>query len=231
MRKKLVQFAFLAGLVLSRRQLQSQEVVDRIVATVNGHAILLSDCEEDLRYQALLAGRAVETLAWLEERQSALERLMNQELLRQEIANVDAQQATPEEVAQRVQQIRQQHFGAEGGQNWQQVLQRYGLSEAELQDRIRLQIELTRLMEMRLRPNVQVDSESIGAYYREKFVPEVRKKGAQEPPLAQVSAQIREILTQQKLDELLTAWLQSLRQQSQIRVINRTLPSRTAGME
>jgi hypothetical protein len=111
------------------------------------------------------------------------------------------------------------------------VLQRYGLSEAELQDRIRLQIELTRLMEMRLRPNVQVDSESIGAYYREKFVPEVRKKGAQEPPLAQVSAQIREILTQQKLDELLTAWLQSLRQQSQIRVINRTLPSRTAGME
>lgn len=33
------------------------EVIDRIVATVNGHIILQSDWDQGLRYEALLSGR------------------------------------------------------------------------------------------------------------------------------------------------------------------------------
>ena len=37
------------------------EVIDRIVATVNGHIILQSDWDEALCYEALLSGRAIRT--------------------------------------------------------------------------------------------------------------------------------------------------------------------------
>ena len=36
------------------------EVIDRIVATVNGHIILLSDWEDSLRYEAFSGGRPLD---------------------------------------------------------------------------------------------------------------------------------------------------------------------------
>ena len=56
------------------------EVIDRIVATVNGHIILQSDWDEALSYEALLSGRAV-SLFTDEDRRAVLDRLIDQELL------------------------------------------------------------------------------------------------------------------------------------------------------
>ena len=39
------------------------EVIDRIVATVNGHIILLSDWEDSLRYEAFSGGRPLDRIA------------------------------------------------------------------------------------------------------------------------------------------------------------------------
>ena len=46
----------------------------------------------------------------------------------------------------------------------------------------------------------------------------MRKSGEKEAPLAEVLPRIREVLIEQKLDESLTQWLKSLREQSSIRV-------------
>jgi hypothetical protein len=46
----------------------------------------------------------------------------------------------------------------------------------------------------------------------------LRKLGAQEVPLSQVAGKIREILTEQKVSELFTSWLQSLRAESKITI-------------
>ena len=79
------------------------------------------------------------------------------------------------------------------------------------------QIDLMRLVEARLRPTVQIDSKSIEAYYREQFVPKLKQSGASEISLAEVSGKIRELLTEQKVSELLVSWLQTLRSEGQVR--------------
>jgi len=78
------------------------------------------------------------------------------------------------------------------------------------------QIDLMRLVDAHLRPTVQIDSKSIEAYYREKFVPQLKQSGAGEIPLQEVSAKIRELLTQEKVSELMVSWLHSLRSESKL---------------
>jgi len=65
---------------------------------------------------------------------------------------------------------------------------------------------------------VQIDSKTIEAYYREKFVPQLKPSVAPEVPSADVAAKIRELLTQEKVNELLVSWLQSLRSDSKVSV-------------
>ena len=84
-------------------------------------------------------------------------------------------------------------------------------------------------VEARLRPTVQIPPQTIETYYQQTFLPELRKSGAQDVPLAQVSGKIREILTEQKVNELFSSWLQTLRSESKISTSGTTPPSPTGG--
>ena len=96
------------------------------------------------------------------------------------------------------------------------VLARFGLSDKELLAHVQQQIDLLRLVDAHLRPAVQIDSKTIEAYYREKFVPQLKQPIAAEAPSADVAAKIRELLTQEKVNELMVSWLQSLRSESKV---------------
>jgi len=192
------------------------ELLDRIVATVNGRIILQSDWDAAIRYAALVDGRSVEKIS-VEDRKAALDRLIDQELLKEQLGSVDLKGAADEEVSQRILEIRRQYPEAQDGPGWQSLLARYGLSEAQLHQDIALQLDLTRLVDVRLRPGVDIDVQSIESYYNQELLPQLRQSGARELPLAEVSPKIRELLTQQKVNQLLVAWLQNLRSGSEIR--------------
>jgi len=203
-------------LLLMSSPARAGDVVDRIVATVNGHAILQSDWEDALHYEAFIAGHSSEQLTPAE-RKAALDRLIDQELLRQQIRSSDFQHASDQEIAARIQEIRRQYPGAESDSGWHAALARYGLTERELKNRVAIQLDLLRLVDARLRPTVQIDSKSIESYYNQELLPQLRQSGGQQIPLAQASPKIKELLTQRKIDQLLTAWLQTLRTGSEIR--------------
>ena len=192
------------------------EVIDRIVATVNGHIILLSDWEDSLRYEAFSSRRSPDGMT-AEDRKAALDRLIDQELLREQLQASDAHEASPEEVAQRVAEIRKQYPEAETELGWRTLLDRYRLSEENLKSRVAAELDLMRLVDARLRPSVNVDSKSIESYYNQELLPQLRQSGGQNVPLADVTAKIKELLTQKKISQLLTAWLQDLRAGSEIR--------------
>jgi len=192
------------------------EVIDRIVATVNGHVILQSDWEDVLRYEAFSSGRALEQLTG-EDRKSALDHLIDQELLREQLRAPDSPHASPEDVAARVVEIRQQYPNPESEASWQALLQSYGFSEEDLRRRIAAQIDLMTLVDSRLRPTVNIDNKSIESYYQQELLPQLHQSGGQSVPLAEVSGKIKELLTQKKITQMLTAWLQNLRAGSQIR--------------
>lgn len=191
------------------------EVVDRIVATVNARVILQSDWDEALCYEALLSNRSVAQFAD-DDRRAVLDRLIDQELLRGQMKLADFPHATDAEVAARVAEARKLYPEAASAEAWQSLLARYSLTEKDLLGRVRQQIDLMRLVDARLRPTVQIDSKSIEAYYRDQFVPKLKQSGASEVPLTEVSAKIRELLTEQKVSELLVSWLQTLRSEGEV---------------
>ena len=194
----------------------SAEVIDRIVATVNGQIILQSDWEEALRYEAFSSGRPLDRLN-AEDRKAALDHLIDQELLHEQLRAPDSPHAFPEEVTQRVAEIRKQYPNGESETGWQALLQSYGLNEEDLKNRVASQIDLMSLVDSRLRPAVNIDNRSIESYYQQELLPQLHESGGQSVPLAEVSGKIKELLTQKKITQMLTAWLQNLRAGSQIK--------------
>jgi peptidyl-prolyl cis-trans isomerase SurA len=193
------------------------EVVDRIVATVNGRVILQSDLDEALCYDALLTGRSLADFTD-DDRRATLDRLIDQELLREQMKSADFRHATDTEVSARIADARKQYPQAVTDDSWRSLLTRYHISERELFAHVRQQIEVMRLVDARLRPAVQIDTKSIEAYYRDQFVPKLKQSGAFEVPLTEVAAKIRELLTEEKVSEMLVSWLQTLRSEGQVHI-------------
>jgi peptidyl-prolyl cis-trans isomerase SurA len=211
--RKCLIFALL--LLLAVPCLWAGNLLDGIVATVNGHIILLSDWEDELRYESLVAGREPAQVS-APERKAALDRLIDQELLREQMRAADFQHANKAEIDQRILEIRKHFPSTATDLAWQAVLASYGFTSQTLAQHVALDLDLLRLVDERLRPKVSIDSRSIESYYNQTLLPELRQSGAKDVSLAQVTPKIRELLTQQKVNELLEAWLSNLRSGSQI---------------
>jgi peptidyl-prolyl cis-trans isomerase SurA len=193
------------------------DVIDRIVATVNGHIILQSDWNDALCYEALLNGKSVDRFTD-DDRRAVLDRLIDQELLGEQMKSNLFQHASEEEAGKQVDEARKLYPTAVTPEGWEAVLAKFGLTEKTLTAHVRQQIDLMRLVDAHLRPAVQIDSKSVEAYYRDTFVPQLKQAGAGDVALSDVSAKIRELLTEEKVNELMISWLQSLRSESKVSV-------------
>lgn len=196
------------------------DIIERVVATVNNQPILQSDWDEEVRYEAFVNRRALSSLT-AADRKAALDRLIDQELLRQQIKE-DEQEGVLKIPAPNVEKnlraIRQQYPGAEKAAVWRADLQHYGLREQDLVRHIAVQARLERLIDVRLRPTIHISHSSIESYYQQQLLPELRKSGVKDVPLVEVSPKIEELLTQRRMNELLASWLHDLRSQSDIRM-------------
>ena len=192
------------------------EVIERVVATVNGQPILQSDWDEEFRYEAFMNRKPLESLT-VQDRKQALDRVIDQELLRQQIKGSEFEEASAQEPRDRIAELRKQFPEVKDDAGWKTKLEQYGMTEQDLSRHIALQLQLTRLITARLRPNVHIDSSSIETYYREKLLPQLRQSGVKNVPLVEVSPKIEELLAQQRVNELLAGWLHDLRAQSEIR--------------
>ncbi len=194
------------------------QVVDRVVTNVNGHVVLQSDWEQEVAFEALSNGRDPDSFTTVE-RGAALDRLIDQELLREQVR--PAQPAPAEQVAARVSEVRAEvrklRPDSATDDGWQATLQRYGLTQKALEKRLSDQIQLMKLVEDRLRPSIHIDQEAVETYYHDELLPEMKKAGSRATPLNEVFGRIKDLLAQQKMNELLSGWLTNLRSGSQIR--------------
>ena len=71
-----------------------------------------------------------------------------------------------------------------------------------------------RFVDARLRPSIQVEPDEIAAYYRSHLS---SSAGGQPISLQEATPKIRELLTQEKMNQELNSWLESLRSQAEIR--------------
>jgi hypothetical protein len=205
-----------AVLLFASLPLRAGEVLDRLVATVNGHAILQSDWNDELRYESFTSGRAQSELT-AEDRRAAFERLIDQELLREQVVSTEFKPASDEQIADQVKALKEQYSKEHNGRPWAEALLSAGLTEGDVAAHVAAELNSLRQLDARFRPSIQIDGSAIQGYYRNELLPKL--PAGQQIPLQEATPKIREILIQKKMNELLTSWLDSLRSQAQIRIV------------
>src|SRR5271170_5625560 len=77
------------------------DVLDRIVATVNNHIILQSEWQDAVRYEAFVDGRPLDQVQ-AADRKAALDHLIDQQLLREQMRSSGFPHASGEEVEKNI---------------------------------------------------------------------------------------------------------------------------------
>lgn len=191
------------------------DIVDRIVANVNGHILLESDWEDEIAFESLLNARPAGAFT-AAERKAALDRLIDQELLREQVH--PSETAPTELVAGRVAEVRKMYPEAVSDAGWLATVERYGLTPRAIEKRLGRDLQLMRQVEARLRPAIQIDNPAVETYYRERLLPELQRAGGKEVPLPEVFSRIKDLLAEQKMNQLIAGWLASLRSESHIQI-------------
>ncbi|HEY4934185.1 MAG TPA: SurA N-terminal domain-containing protein [Terriglobales bacterium] len=191
------------------------EVIDGVIATVNRKPLLQSDWDDAVRFEAFMQQKPLASVTEVD-RASALQRLIDRGVL--EIQMPDANYLAPsrEEIRADIAKLRAQIPAASDEPGWQKLIAAYGLSQRDVEANVRREMQMMNFIEVRLRPNVHVQPEEVEAYYRAQVLPDMEKAGVKIVTLQEVSPKIHELLVQQRMDELLEAWLHNLRQQTQV---------------
>lgn len=191
------------------------EVVDGVVASVNRQPILRSDWDDAVRFEAFMQQKKLGDVTD-SDRVLALRHLIDRQLLKAQMGDTSYMQPKDDALQQDIDKVRRQVPNGTNDDAWQKLLTDYGLTEAELKQHLRIEFQTMNFIEVRLRPNVHVPEEDVEAYYREQLIPDLQKNGGSVIALTDVAPRIRELLTQQRMDEMLDVWLHNLRQQADI---------------
>lgn len=191
----------------------SAQVVDRMVAVVNRHVVLQSELEQEVRVDFMLRGLPLARITGAE-MEAMLERLIDQSLVQQQIVDSAIIEPKPEELAESLTRTRAALPGGQDEEQWKALLTTYGLSQQDVEVHIASQLKLLRFIDLRFRSLARADRAAVVAYYQQQYLPERKKQGLSEPPLNEVYGQIEKILVEQRIDELLSAWLATLRTQT-----------------
>ena len=194
----------------SRPTAARSETLDHVVASVDNVAITRSDVELAYRFELFLNAKIAKVTPDVATLELVRDRQINQLLLLREAGAEGISAAdSPDTSADEWAAIRKK-YGSE--QAFQSALQSLDLNEHQALSRLRDRQRILRLIDQRLRTSAQVETSDIEAYYQKTFVPELTRRGTSPaPPLTEVQSQIREILTQKRIDQLLAAWLENLK--------------------
>ncbi len=198
-------------------------VLDRVVAVVNNRAILLSDVEDEIRLSVLDPGRGGQDQLT---EQHALEDLISRALIEQQIRQEDLRAIEPsqEEVNARIEEIRKQlpaciRQECTSDAGWKAFLTSHGLTGERVEAYVRYRLEILRFIEQRFRQGIQISQQQIEDYYHNILLPQYAP-GETVPSLDQVASRIQEILLQQQVNVLFDDWLDNLRQQGDVEVLD-----------
>jgi hypothetical protein len=204
------------------------EIIDGVAATVDRRPILRSDWDEAVRFEAFMHQKRLADVSE-SERVAALQRLIDRRLLDAQMADEGALRPSGKALKADVAKLREQFAGAGDDAHWQARLRSYGLTEATLEAHLREQVRVMNFIDVQLRPNVRIQDAEVQAYYQKQLLADLRQAGARLVPFAEIEPKIRELLVQQRMDELLDAWLHNLRQQSHVQTLV-PLPSLNAAL-
>lgn len=186
-------------------------ILDRIAVIVGDRVIKTSDIDRDIRLTAFL-NRAKADFSPQTKKQSA-ERLIDQDLIRQEIANGNYRRPAESEAATLEAQLVRDRFGGSDPE-FARALERYGITREQLATQLLWQLTVLRFIDQRFRAGVFVSDDEVRQYVQQHQA-ELRK---QYPRAASdvLDTKARELLEGKQVDKNFADWLEQERKGTRI---------------
>lgn len=193
---------------------KAQEVVDRMVASVNGVSTGLVTYS-DLLWQMALQPETPLSNPSQEALNAALQLIVSQRLILQEAEKLPTITPTDEEVKKELALLIQQ-FSSQT--EFQERVARVGLNAEQLREIVRQRVAIQKYLDFRFRSFTVITSAEVAAYYTDTYVPRLRRQtpGVIVPELDKVRDQIESILTESKIESDTDAFLDEARTRAEI---------------
>ncbi len=199
------------------------QLLDRVVAVINGDVILSSDVQEEENFApfepySVPGGRFTPL--------EAMEHIVNRTLILQQMKEQRMTTAPSDaDVAAQIAELRKQipacaqyHCETEAG--WQTFLAAQGFTQAELEARWKQRMQILQFIQMRFRSGIRISPAEIADYYNKQLVPQFQARKTTPPPLKTISNRIDEVLLQQHVNVLLNDWLKSLKDAGNVSILD-----------
>jgi len=185
--------------------------LDRIAVVVGKTVIKASDIDRDVRVTEFLNRQPLNLSA--QTRRQAADRLIDQALIRQEIATGHYRRPAESDAEALEMQFVQDRFGGSAMQ-CKQSLARYGLTPDQLQAELLWQLTVLRFIDQRFKAGAFVSNQEVNQYVRQHQA-ELQKQqpGAN---LNTLRKKGRQILEGERVDQQFTAWLEETRKSAHI---------------
>ncbi|MGH9928012.1 MAG: hypothetical protein ACREA9_02160 [Pyrinomonadaceae bacterium] len=209
---------------LLTRAARGQQVVDKMVATVN--ASVLPECRKIclITYSDLLWQLSLQPNTPLDnppsvELNRALHLLTDQRLILQEAEKLPSIAPTSAEV----QSARDDLAKAFSSRTeFEQRLQRVGLTADKLNEILEQRVRIEKYLDFRFRNFVVITQKEIADYYKDVYVPRLRARalGQVVPALEEARVEIEKTLTEAKIESDTDSFLDNARERAEIVILN-----------
>jgi hypothetical protein len=181
--------------------------VDGIAARIGNDVLTNSEVRELEDYQKLVEGQA-------QNREKITDELIDQWIVETDALATKFPHPTAAEVSQEFQALLKEFPSRE---EFQARLARVGLTQDQVRQVLERQLYYARFLDYKFHAATQVTAAQIETYYQQELVPELQKRHVAVPPLSQVDPQIRQLLTQEQINEKAAQWLEDAK--ARLRII------------
>ena len=202
-------FFVLVGIFASNLAFGQDEVVDRIVAIVNGQVITLTDVKVARAFGLYDKGQESTEHASTEK---VLQKLIDRKLVIQmtrDDASVDR-----DEMEAFLDNVSAQM----GNEQFREELDRFGMQRADLGPYAYEQILFNRIISSRFDRTVLVTLEEIQAFYETRYLPDRRDKGIEPQSMLDIFDDIETRIRKEKSEKQVEEWIQNLREKAEIQL-------------
>jgi hypothetical protein len=193
-------------------------IIDRIAIVIENRIVKDSDIRREIRVTSFL-NKETPDLSLSSEKKAA-NRLIDQVFIRREIEIGDYPAATLQQADQQLEKLKRERFRTEAG--FEQALRRYNLTSLDLRTQFQWQLTVLRFIDIRFKPAVLISDDEIEKYYHEHAAA-LRREYPSKSSLADLRAEIREILTNEKVNQQFFAWLDDQRKGTKVQFLQASL--------
>jgi hypothetical protein len=216
--RNLWMFALLV-FVLFPSQSKAQEVIDKMVATVNAGVKTDLITYSDLMWQLALQPSTVLDNPSSAELNGALRLLIDQRLILQEAEKIPTIVPTQKEISDARAELAR-HFPSQP--EFQRRILRVGLTSEKIDEIVEQRLKMEKYLDFRFRNFVVITQKEIADYYRDVYVPrfQTRSPGRIVPSLEQIRNEIEQSLLEAKIESDTDAFLDNARERAEIVILS-----------